>query len=183
MLRALLVLGCAGGYEPLSASDESLHPVRTYLQRAIPSLFPDVRRSPEVLSAERRRAQGLQLRISIRIRGAFNLRAVVQMNSATAEPRITSIERLGFRPVRMDGYRWGDAATLSTEWIRDFEAALREHVGFSGKIAHILAFRTQIEAGQNRHLIFNDGDGQLWAAVVHANVAGDRKVTYCARVE
>jgi hypothetical protein len=69
-----------------------------------------------------------------------------------------SIEQLGFKPALINSYRWVDAAALNSEWIYDFEATLREQVGFTGRIARVLAVRTQIDAGQNRHLIFVDDE-------------------------
>jgi hypothetical protein len=181
MFIALLSLAATSGYKSLLVSDASILPVCNFLQRAVSILFPDVREAPEFLSAERFLGAKGRFRFSIRIRRVFCLIIVVKLRSAARSPIIVSIQHLGFKPTLINSYRWCDAAALSSEWIYEFEAALREQVGFTGQIAHILAVRKQIDAGQNQHLIFLDDDEQLWAAIVHANVAGDRRVMYCER--
>jgi hypothetical protein len=172
-----------GAYKSVATTDTSVESVRPYLERVLPVLFPDARGLPEIQQAERQTVHGYNLRLSVQWQRGPDLTVVVWIRSPNEPPRITAVAP-GKTPRRlMGGYNWGAGRALDPDEITVIEAALRAQRGFGGHIAEVLAVRTQVVAGQNRHIVFADKEGAVWAAVIFTNLADEKKVTYCQKAE
>jgi hypothetical protein len=73
-------------------------------------------------------------------------------------------------------------ASLSEAEVKAIGTALAGKDGFGGVIAKVLALRLQVVSGTNRHVIFTDPQGGLFAAVLYTNARQEVKVTYYAKI-
>jgi hypothetical protein len=80
------------------------------------------------------------------------------------------------------GYHWQNPTTLTQAELTSLKTLLAEQDGFTGSIAKILAFRVQLVSGTNRHFIFKDEVGELYAAVLYKNARLEEKITYYVKV-
>jgi hypothetical protein len=170
-----------GHFTAVSLSDPSVEYVKDYVNTKLPLLFPDARGTPEIAAAERQTAAGYNLKLLIKIPRGLSFTVTLWVN-AQRRIRVTAIAAAPPRKNLAGGYRWHPISSLTANDLKSLETLLAEQSSFMGKIAGVLAVRTQIVAGTNRHVIFTDEEGTLYSAVVHTNVKQKKTISTFKRV-
>jgi hypothetical protein len=176
LILAVSLVSCTvGSYTRIKLTDEHLTSVLPYLDRVIPLMFPEAQGPPTIQRAEMQIVAGYNLRLHITI-GRRTAAVVVIYVNPRQVAKLTSIQP-DPDTVLPGGWHWHDVTNLDQDAV---DGVVREigPYGFTGTLSKVLAFRTQVVAGLNTHIIFTDQDGNLHAALVYQNPRQQKEVVF-----
>jgi hypothetical protein len=165
-------------FSPFDPSDPIVVSAQSYLDSALPFLFPDAHGVPEIVLADDGAFVASMLTLSIKMLPDVRFRVRL---TVTADGRHELESLTGLTSSRNSaGYHWQDPATLTKAEMEFLQSILEKQERFTGWIATVLAYRVQIVSGTKQHFIFKDDRGRLCAAVLSKSREIGERITYFA---
>lgn len=156
-----------GGWQSIAVDSEQVKALKTYLDRNIPHLFPEITNGGYVItSAKMQIVAGMNLQLMIKATSSPLLFQITLYVNPQQKVKLVDIKRpVGAKPV-LGGYAWQNPEHFTAEQLSHTVQLIQRKVNLLlQKPKNVLVYRTKVEKGLKTHVVFRDSNENVFSAI------------------
>ena len=167
----------SGGWQTISANSEQLKPVKSFLDRNLHHLFPEMKEKYySIKLAKIQIVNGMNVKLVIKSKPAHLLFEISLFVDHEQKVTITDIIKLPSARPTIGGFNWENPERLTAQNLDHLVDLIQTKVNLLiKKPCTAILYRKQLVNGVKTHFVFRDANQNLFSAVIVTN-ANEEKV-------
>ncbi|OHS92799.1 hypothetical protein TRFO_40881 [Tritrichomonas foetus] len=155
-------------YQEIAVNDSRVVKVIPYLEDNLPRLFPEINFQRDIFNITEAGIQvitGYNLFVTINISDTLIVSLTLWVNNRN-RIQIVNVETPQTTSNLINSYTWYDPSHFSTSQQNDVTKLIQSYRNINLKIRRVIVYRVRDYVGTHEHIIFDDSNGIVHAAVI-----------------